>query len=234
MNKNVKTETVYGAETAGASVCAEPKEASEAAAAKAADKVSRAASYDNENGAGVPDKTNGAAAFEKPTETTVPKAHGKATYTADEVRALLQSEGDRRVAGAKKKWERETEEKIAATAAGMAADMTESLRAEADGLRRALGEAEAARAARERELSLVAALGERGLPRSLLPMILPAEAGTETALIDALCAVVDGMAKREVEARLKSCAPAAASGKRLPTADEVRTLPVAKLAELMR
>lgn len=218
------TVTSYDAETAGAAVCADPGEMTGNAAAESVTDKSRDSADKSRDGA---DKS-------RDTAPTAAKAAEKATYTADEVRALLQSEGDRRVAGAKKKWEKETEEKIAASAEEMARTMTDSLRAEADGLRRALGEAEAEMASRERELALMNKLGERGLPKELLPMILPTEAGTESDVIDAICRVIDGCAKREVEARLRSSAPAAASGKHMPTADEVRTLPVAKLAELMR
>lgn len=85
-------------------------------------------------------------------------------YSAEEVRALLQSEGDRRVSGARRKWEKETEEAIAGEASKRAAELTASLEAERERLCAELeGERERSRQ-RERELEIVRLLGERDLP----------------------------------------------------------------------
>lgn len=97
----------------------------------------------------------------------VPPSDGQksgAFYSAEEVRALLQSEGDRRVSGARRKWEKETEEAIAGEASKRAAELTASLEAERERLCAELeGERERSRQ-RERELEIVRLLGERDLP----------------------------------------------------------------------
>lgn len=158
----------------------------------------------------------------------------QAVYTADEVRALLRTEGERLVESARRKWESEMSGEIGAAAKECAREMTSKLTREADGLRRALEEAERKMASRERELKLVCLLDSRGLSKKLLPLISAAEEGTEEALADELSAVISEEAARRVSERLRSPAPSIPPKRRVPTADELRTLPVAELQEMLR
>ena len=158
----------------------------------------------------------------------------QAVYTADEVRALLRTEGERLVESARRKWESEMSGEIGAAAKECAREMTSKLTREADGLRRALEEAERKMASRERELKLVCLLDSRGLSKKLLPLISAAEEGTEEALADELSAVISEEAARRVSERLRSPAPSLPPKRRVPTADELRTLPVAELQEMLR
>lgn len=157
--------------------------------------------------------------------------NGGVFYSAEEVRALLQSEGDRRVSGARRKWEKETEEAIAGEASKRAAELTASLEAERERLCAELeGERERSRQ-RERELEIVRLLGERDLPATLLPLIMPARDCAEA--VGALADTVAVLASRETKRRLSSDAPKAAEKGIKFTSEELRTIPVARLQEML-
>lgn len=156
------------------------------------------------------------------------------TYTAEEVRSLLQSEGDRRVSGARRKWEREMGDEIASAAEDRARELTSQLSAEADELRAALIETERKMAYRERELTVMRGLDERSLPKELLPLFMAAEEGTEVGLMESLSAAIAEEAARQVIERLGAPAPVISPKKRVPTEEEYRTLPVATLQEMLR
>ena len=159
----------------------------------------------------------------------VPPSDGQksgAFYSAEEVRALLQSEGDRRVSGARRKWEKETEEAIAGEASKRAAELTASLEAERERLCAELeGERERSR------LEIVRLLGERDLPATLLPLIMPARDCAEA--VGALADTVASLASRETKRRLSSDAPKAAEKGIKFTSEELRTIPVARLQEML-
>lgn len=158
----------------------------------------------------------------------------KTIYTAEEVRALLQSEGDRRVSGARRKWEKEMGTEIESAAQSRARELTDQLNCEAETLRAALAEAEEKMAHRERELSVMRGLDSRALPQKLLPIFMAAEQGTEEELMDSLTAVIADEAARQVMERLSSPAPTVPPKKRVPTEEEFRTLPVAELQRMLR
>ena len=164
----------------------------------------------------------------------VPPSDGQksgAFYSAEEVRALLQSEGDRRVTGARRKWEKEAEEAIAGEASRRAAELTASLEAERERLCAELeGERERNRQ-RERELEIVRLLGERDLPATLLPLIMPARDCAEA--VGALADTVAALASRETKRRLSSDAPKVAEKGIKFTSEELRTIPVARLQEML-
>lgn len=158
----------------------------------------------------------------------------KAVYTADEVRAMLQSEADRRVSGAKKRWERELGDRIEEEAKRLAGEMTSEYAERITALEDELSAAHEKSLRRERALEISAALERAALPGELLPMIEAAEAGTEQALIDALRRTVDECSLAECARRVGTKPPSAAETKRALTSEEIRALPVARLAELMR
>lgn len=158
----------------------------------------------------------------------------KTTYTADEVRALLQSEGDRRVSGAKKRWERELRDRIGEEAKAIAEEMNAELSERITELESSLTESRQQQKKRERELAISAALAEASLPMELLPLICSVENGSEDSVIDAIGKTVDKKAREMCEKRLTSKAPAAGEICRTLSPEEIRTLPVARLAELMK
>lgn len=176
-------------------------------------------------------KSEGAASDGKKLPPPSDGQNGGVFYSAEEVRALLQSEGDRRVSGARRKWEKETEEAIAGEASRRAAELTASLEAERERLCAELeGERERSRQ-RERELEIVRLLGERDLPATLLPLIMPARDCAEA--VGALADTVASLASRETKRRLSSDAPKAAEKGIKFTSEELRTIPVARLQEML-
>lgn len=157
----------------------------------------------------------------------------KDTYTAEEVRAMLQSESDRRVSGAKKRWEKELAERIETRSRELAERLTSDYTERIAALEEELGTALEGSRRRERSLEIAAALERASLPGELLPMVEAAEEGTEQALIDALRRTVDERSLEECARRLGTKAPTAGGGRTLTT-EEIRSLPVARLAEIMR
>ena len=171
---------------------------------------------------------------ENANEERAEKSEEKTLYTAEEVRALLQSEGDRRVSGARRKWEKEMGDEIESAAESRARELTDQLNSEKENLRVALAEAEEKMAHRERELSVMRGLDSRALPQKLLPIFMAAEQGSEEELMDSLTAVIADEAARQVMERLASPAPTVPPKKRVPTEEEFRTLPVAELQRMLK
>ncbi len=157
----------------------------------------------------------------------------KSTYTADEVRAMLQSEADRRVSGAKKRWEKEFGDRIETRSRELAERLTSDYAERIAALEGELADAIERSRRRERTLEIAAALERASLPGELLPMVEAAEEGSEQELIDALRRTVDERSLEECARRLGTRGPAAGGGRTLTT-EEIRSLPVARLAEIMR
>lgn len=157
----------------------------------------------------------------------------KSTYTADEVRAMLQSEADRRVSGAKKRWEKEFGERVETRSRELAERLTSDYAERIAKLEGELAAALERSRHRERTLEIAAALEKASLPGELLPMVEAVEAGREQEMIDALRRTVDERSLEECTRRLGTRAPAAGGGRTL-TSEEIRSLPVARLAEIMR
>ena len=156
------------------------------------------------------------------------------TYTADEVRAMVQSESDRRVSGARAKWERDLDERIESEANERAAKLSASYAERVAELEGALAEERAQSARRERRLAIAAALDAAGLSAELIPMVEGVEAGKEDAAIAAVKAVIDERVAAQCARRVASKPPAAGETKRTLSASEIISLPVARLSELMR
>lgn len=155
-------------------------------------------------------------------------------YSEKEVRLLLQSEGDRRVSGARRRWEREMVGEIAAAAEIRARELTRELEERELELRESLEETRRLMAYRERELGVIRSLDSRSLPVKLLPVFMAVEEGTEEELMDSLSRVIEEEARSRVRDRLASPAPVLPPKKRLPTEEEYRTLPVATLQKMLR
>lgn len=180
----------------------------------------------NETGAVCADGTEGSASAQSAVEQ-------KDTYTADEVRTMLQSEADRRVSGAKKRWEKELADRIEVRSRELAEKLTSDYAERIAALEGELAQTLERSRCRERSLEIAAALERASLPGELLPMVEAAEEGREQELIDALRRTVDERSLEECARRLGTRGPAAGGGRTLTT-EEIRSLPVARLAELMR
>ena len=156
------------------------------------------------------------------------------SYSADEVRAIAQSEADRRVSGAKKRWERELGERVESEAKRLADERSAGYCERIAALEGELAAERAASARRERRLAIDAALATAALPPELAPLVEGVAAGEEGAAIEAIARAVDERAKAECARRVVSRAPNAPETKRSLTENEIRALPVARLAELMK
>ena len=156
------------------------------------------------------------------------------SYSADEVRALVQSEADRRVTGAKKRWERELGERIEGEAKRLAEELTAQYGERIAVLEGELAAEREAGARRERRLAIDAALAAAGLPAALAPLVEGVGAGGESEAIAAIKSAVAERALAECAKRIGTTAPAAGETKRSLTENEIRALPVARLAELMK
>ena len=183
--------------------------------------------------AGTPGEREGA---EAPSRKAAPREAlaAERSYTADEVRAIVQSEADRRVTGAKKRWEQKLGERVESEAKRLADELTAGYGERIAELEGELAAEREASAKRERRLAIGAALGEAGLPAQLAPLVEGVEIGAESAAIETLRQAVNERALDECAKRVVTRAPAAGETKRSLTENEIRALPVARLAELMK
>lgn len=157
------------------------------------------------------------------------------TYTEDEVRELLQREGDKRVSEAMKKAERKSQAKI--KEATKLAQMNEEQKFQYE-----LEQREKAIEAKERELALAenkatasAVLADRGLSAKLVDMVVSQDADEMMDNINLLDAAFKASVKSEVERRLASKTPK----KNLPldsaiTREKFRSMPLSQQAELYK
>lgn len=129
------------------------------------------------------------------------------TYTEEEVQALLQKEGDRRVTEALKKAEKKNEQRV--REAEKLAQMNEQEKYEYT-----LQQREAAIAEKEKELALAEnkneaskILAEKGLSLSLVDFVVAEDAETMNQNIKLLETAFNNSVKAEVEKRLASKAP---------------------------
>ena len=161
-------------------------------------------------------------------------ARSARTYTADEVRAMVQSESDRRVTGARSRWERDLEERVEAEAAARAARLAESDAKRIAELECELAAERERSERRERRLAIASALEAAGLSGELIPLVEGVAPGAEDAAIAAVRSAVDERAAAECARRVVSKPPVAGEAKRALTAEEIAVTPIARLAELMR
>jgi len=138
----------------------------------------------------------------KTEESTQPK-----TYTQEEVDALLQQEGDRRVSAALKKAERKNQEKI--KEAEKLAQMNEAEKYEYQLQQRelAIQEKEKQIALAENKAEASKILAEKGISVSLVDFVVAEDAETMSANIQLLEKAFKLSVKAEVEKRLGSSTP---------------------------
>lgn len=157
------------------------------------------------------------------------------TYTEEEVRELLQKEGDKRVSEAMKKAERKSQAKI--KEATKLAQMNEEQKFQYE-----LEQREKAIEAKEKELALAEnkatasqVLADRGLSAKLVDMVVAEDADEMMDNINLLDSAFKASVKAEVEKRLASKTPK----KNLPldthiTKEQFRAMPLSQQAELYK
>jgi hypothetical protein len=155
------------------------------------------------------------------------------TYTEEEVQALLQREGDRRVTEALKKAEKKNEQRV--REAQKLAQMNEQEQYEYQ-----LKQREEAIAAKERELALMEnkneaskILADKGLSLALVDFIVAEDADTMAANIKTLEEAFKASVKAEVEKRMTGSTPKkSVAVKKQMTQDEFAKLSYAEMLEL--
>lgn len=157
------------------------------------------------------------------------------TYTEEEVQALLQREGDRRVTEALKKAEKKSEQRV--REAQKLAQMNEQEQYEYQ-----LKQREEAIAAKERELALMEnkneaskILADKGLSLALVDFVVAEDADTMAANIKTLEEAFKANVKAEVEKRMTGSTPkkSVAVNKQM-TQDEFAKLSYAEMLELKK
>ncbi len=162
--------------------------------------------------------------------TSTPK-----TYTEEEVQALLQKEGDRRVSSAQKKWEKDLENKMAE--AEKLRNMDESQRKEYEYTQKLqeLEQRERDFAIAQNKIEAMKVLSNRNLPVDFIDYIVAEDAETMMENITKFektfnSAVADAVAKR-----IASPAPKTGSAKQTGlTREEFKKLNIQQQAEIYR
>lgn len=155
------------------------------------------------------------------------------TYSQEEVDALLQKEGDRRVSEALKKAERKNADKIREAQKLAQMNEQEKFVYELEQREKLIAEKEKALALAENKNEASKILAEKGLSLSLIDFVVAEDAETMNANINLLDKAFKASVKAEVEKRLGSSAPK----KNLPvdeglTIDKARKMSVAELNQL--
>lgn len=169
------------------------------------------------------------------TQATETQESTPRTYTEEEVRELLQKEGDKRVSEAMKKAERKSQAKI--KEATKLAQMNEEQKFQYE-----LEQREKAIEAKEKELALAEnkatasqILADRGLSAQLVDMVVAEDADEMMDNINRLDSAFKASVKAEVEKRLATKTPK----KNLPldthiTQEQFRAMPLSQQAELYK
>ena len=158
---------------------------------------------------------------------------GEQRYTLEEVQKLIQSETDKRVTQAQKKWQKEHERQLAL--AGMSDDARAA--AEKDDrikdLEARLQEANQYKA----RTGVLSQLSEKGLPAQLADVILidPEDEEMNAARVSALDTAIRAAVEAEVKKRLAGHAPAKESGRQAAmTREQYLKLSLAEKQQLAR
>ena len=129
------------------------------------------------------------------------------TYTQEEVDALLQREGDRRVTDALKKAERKNADKVREAQKLAQMDSQQKYEYELEQREKAIEEKEKALALAENKNEASKILADKGLSLSLVDFVVAEDAETMNSNIRLLEKAFKDSVKREVEKRLGSSAP---------------------------
>lgn len=129
------------------------------------------------------------------------------TYTQEEVDALLQREGDKRVTEALKKAERKNAERVKEAQKLAQMNESEKYQYELEQREKAIEEKEKALALAENKNEASKILADKGLSLSLVDFVVAEDAETMNDRIKVLDKAFKESVKREVEKRLGSSAP---------------------------
>ena len=129
------------------------------------------------------------------------------TYTQEEVDALLQREGDKRVTEALRKAERKNAEKVKEAQKLAQMNESEKYQYELEQREKAIEEKEKALALAENKNEASKILADKGLSLSLVDFVVAEDAETMNDRIKVLDKAFKESVKREVEKRLGSSAP---------------------------
>lgn len=155
------------------------------------------------------------------------------TYTQEEVMALLQQEGDRRVSQALKKQQKEFDKKLSLSKL----DDNERAKAEKDNRIAELEEQLAAFQIEKNKSELKSVLSSRGLSAEFADIVaITDDIETSQANIDKLDKLFKAAVKAEVEKRLAGNAPKGNGTQRdtTITREQLKTMSVAELAKLRK
>jgi hypothetical protein len=144
-----------------------------------------------------------------PTTNPVDPATTPKTYTDEEIAKLIQSEADRRVTEAQKRWQKDTQKQL--TEAQKLAKMSQEEQAR---YQMELKEAELAQRAkefdmRETKIEAMKVLSQKGLPVELLDYITLEDASQTMAAINSLESLIKKEVAAQVSKRIGGTAPAA-------------------------
>lgn len=129
------------------------------------------------------------------------------TYTEEEVQALLQQEGDRRVSQALKKAEQKNAEKLKEAEKLAKMDEAQKFQYELEQREKAIAEKEKALALAENKNAASKILSDKGLSLDLVDFVVAEDAETMNANIQLLDKAFKLSVKAEVEKRLGSKTP---------------------------
>lgn len=152
------------------------------------------------------------------------------TYTQEEVDALLQREGDKRVTEALKKAERKNADKVREAQKLAQMDSQQKYEYELEQREKAIEEKEKALALAENKNEASKILADKGLSLSLVDFVVAEDAETMNDRIKTLDKAFKESVKREVEKRLGSSAPK----KNLPTDEAITPESFKKMSALKR
>lgn len=157
------------------------------------------------------------------------------TYTEEEVQALLQQEGDRRVSSAQKKWQKDLENKMAE--AEKLRNMDESQRKEYEYEQKLheLEDREREFAITQNKLEATKVLANRNLPVEFVDYIVAEDAETMMANITTFEKLFNSAVADAVAKRIASPAPKTGSAKQTGlTREEFKKLNIQQQAEIYR
>lgn len=157
------------------------------------------------------------------------------TYTEEEVRELLQKEGDKRVTEAMKKAERKSQAKIKEAQKLAKMDEEQKFQYELEQREKAIADKERELAIAENKAVASQILADRGISAQLVDFVVAEDADDMKANIDLLDRAFKASVKAEVEKRLASKTPK----KNLPlsssiTPEQFRAMPLSQQSELYR
>ena len=157
------------------------------------------------------------------------------TYTQEEVDALLQREGDKRVTDALKKAERKNEKRIQEATKLAKMDEEQRYQYELEQREKAIQEKERALALAENKATAASILSNRGMSADLVSLVVAEDADTMNENINLLDKAFKSSVKAEIEKRLSSSTPK----KNLPldsaiTVEQFHAMPLSKQAQIAR